>query len=84
MDSNSPIAVVDTNQFDALSSPNADEGKSQEGIRSRFGKDDVKEQAYQAREMIKSKVFDLKEQGQKLRKGGEKERERQLVMGSGK
>jgi hypothetical protein len=57
----SPVAVADSNQFDVLSSP-IDEGKSQEGLRSRFGKDDLKEQAYQAREMIKTKVYDLKEQ----------------------
>lgn len=57
----SPVAVSDSNQYDVLSSP-IDEGKSAEGIRSRFSKDDIKEQAFQAREMIKSKVLDLKEQ----------------------
>lgn len=53
--------MVDSNQYDVLSSP-IDEGKSSEGLRARFGKDDLKEQAFQAREMIKTKVFDLKEQ----------------------
>lgn len=61
----SPVNVSDSNQFDVLSSPNA-EGKSQEGglagLRARFSKDDVKEQAFQAREAIKTKAVDLKEQ----------------------
>lgn len=57
----SPAPIADSNQYDVLSSPR-DEGKTDEGLRSRFGKDDIKEQAFQAREMIKSKVLDLKEQ----------------------
>lgn len=52
--------VEQTNQFDVLASP-IDEGKSSE-VRRRGGKDDIKEQAFQAREGIKSKAADLKEQ----------------------
>lgn len=52
--------VTDANQFSALQSP-MDDGKDN-GLRSRFGKDDLKEQAYQAREFVKTKALDLKEQ----------------------
>jgi len=56
----SPVAVRgDTNQYATLD----DEGKTwSSSPRSRFGKDDVKEQAFRAREGIKAKAIDLKEQ----------------------
>lgn len=55
----SPVEVQDSNQFDVLRSPV--EGKQDEGLRSRFSKDDIKEQAFQAREAIKTRALDLKE-----------------------
>ena len=57
---------VGSNQYGALQSPtlsSADDGKTADaGSRLRFGKDDLKEQAYQAREMVKTKAADLREQ----------------------
>jgi len=56
----SPIPMNDhQNQFEVLN----DEGKIEDNsLRSRFGKDDIKEQAFQAKEAVKTKVIDLKEQ----------------------
>lgn len=52
--------IADQNQFDALSTPSTNEAKSWETAKG--GKDDVKQQMYNARENVKAKATDLQTQ----------------------